>query len=50
VTRALAEKETGVLTAQWNAVDADPDGTLLAEVLDGPATPDAFSTACSLPR
>lgn len=32
----------GVLTAQWQAVDADPDGTLLAEVVADPLTLDAF--------
>ncbi|MFN7599034.1 MAG: sigma 54-dependent transcriptional regulator, partial [Cereibacter sp.] len=42
VTLAMVEEEIGVLTAQWQAVDADPDGTLLAEVLDDTAALDAF--------
>ena len=42
VTLAMVEEEIGVLTAQWQAVDADPDGTLLADVLADPAALDAF--------
>ncbi len=38
VTRAMVEEETGVLTAQWNAVDTGIGRTLLAAVLDDPAT------------
>ena len=42
VTLAMVEDEISVLTAQWQAVDADPDGTLLAGVLPDPAALDAF--------
>ena len=39
----MVEEETGVLTAQWNAVDTGIGRTLLAAVLDDPATLDAFA-------
>ena len=42
VTLAMVEEEIGVLTAQWHTIDADPDGTLLAELLPDPAALDAF--------
>jgi transcriptional regulatory protein RtcR len=42
VTLGMVEDEIGMLTAQWRAVDADPDGTLLAEVLPDPSALDVF--------
>jgi transcriptional regulatory protein RtcR len=42
VTLAMVEDEVGVLKAQWQAVDADPDGTLLSEVLTVTTSLDAF--------
>ncbi|HRM73829.1 MAG TPA: sigma 54-dependent transcriptional regulator, partial [Paracoccus sp. (in: a-proteobacteria)] len=42
VTLAMVEEEIGVLKAQWNAIDADPDITLLAGILPDMAALDVF--------
>jgi transcriptional regulatory protein RtcR len=42
VTLAMVDDEIGVLTAQWQAIDEDPDGTLLAGVLPEPTALDVF--------
>jgi transcriptional regulatory protein RtcR len=42
VTLAMVEDEIALLADQWAAADADPDGTLLAEVLGDPSALDVF--------
>lgn len=42
VTLAMVEDEIRILTAQWRAGDADPDSTLLSDVLADPAALDVF--------
>jgi transcriptional regulatory protein RtcR len=42
VTLAMVEQEIAVLVAQWHAADADPDATLLSDVLPDPDALDAF--------